>query len=203
VLFDKASLAGKRVLITGGGTGLGKGIAKHLAEHGSEVHLWGRRREILNAAAEEINAARGRVAHVQPVDVRQFDQVDAAVAEIWEKFGPLTGLINNAAANFIAPYEGPEPTRLRGYSLHRDGWRLFHDAGLRPSLDQGWEEGIYRFYAGDLGVDGLPLRSSVGNVEGGHRRHDEVARRRVGTVRHPSERGSHPGRFRPNTRGRC
>jgi len=103
VLFDKASLAGKRVLITGGGTGLGKGIAKHLAEHGSEVHLWGRRREILNAAAEEINAARGRVAHVQPVDVRQFDQVDAAVAEIWEKFGPLTGLINNAAANFIAP----------------------------------------------------------------------------------------------------
>ncbi len=52
MLFDKASLAGKRVLITGGGTGLGKGIAKHLAEHGSEVHLWGRRREILNAAAE-------------------------------------------------------------------------------------------------------------------------------------------------------
>jgi len=75
----------------------------------SEVHLWGRRREILNAAAEEINAARGRVAHVQPVDVRQFDQVDAAVAEIWEKFGPLTGLINNAAANFIAPTKDLSP----------------------------------------------------------------------------------------------
>jgi len=184
-------------------TGLGKGIAKHLAEHGSEVHLWGRRREILNAAAEEINAARGRVAHVQPVDVRQFDQVDAAVAEIWEKFGPLTGLVNNAAANFIAPTKDLSPRAYEAIASTVMDGAFFHDAGLRPSLDQGWEEGIYRFYAGDLGVDGLPLRSSVSNVEGGHRRHDQVARRRVGTVRHPSERGRTRAVSRPNTRGRC
>jgi len=99
----------------------------------------GRRREILNAAAEEINAARGRVAHVS----RGRSAVRpgrCAVAEIWEKFGPLTGLINNAAANFIAPTKdlSHAPT---SHSLHRDGWRLFPRRWLRPSLDQGWEEG--------------------------------------------------------------
>jgi NAD(P)-dependent dehydrogenase (short-subunit alcohol dehydrogenase family) len=40
---------------------------------------------------------------VQTVDVRDADAVDAAVGEIWAEHGPLTGLINNAAANFIAP----------------------------------------------------------------------------------------------------
>jgi NAD(P)-dependent dehydrogenase (short-subunit alcohol dehydrogenase family) len=41
--------------------------------------------------------------HVQTVDVRQADRVDAAMDEIWTGHGPLTGVINNAAANFIAP----------------------------------------------------------------------------------------------------
>ncbi|MFZ0227434.1 MAG: SDR family oxidoreductase, partial [Mycobacterium sp.] len=41
--------------------------------------------------------------HYQTVNVREFDQVAAAVDEIWERHGPLTGVLNNAAANFIAP----------------------------------------------------------------------------------------------------
>lgn len=112
MLFDKSALAGKRILITGGGTGLGKGVAQHLAAHGAEVHLWGRRLEVLQAAADEINALYGPVAHVQAVDIRNAERVDAAVGEIWERFGPLTGLINNAAANFIAPTKDISP---RGY----------------------------------------------------------------------------------------
>lgn len=113
MLFDKSALAGKRILITGGGTGLGKGVAKHLAQHGAEVHLWGRRLEVLSAAADEINSACGaNRAHFQAVDIRKFENVDAALAEIWEKHGPLTGLINNAAANFIAPTKDLSP---RGY----------------------------------------------------------------------------------------
>jgi NAD(P)-dependent dehydrogenase (short-subunit alcohol dehydrogenase family) len=108
-LFDPAALAGKRILITGGGTGLGKGVAGFLAAHGAEVHLWGRRPEVLQRAAAEVNDKHGMRAHFQTVDVRKPDIVDAAVEEIWDKYGPLTGLINNAAANFIAPTKDLSP----------------------------------------------------------------------------------------------
>ena len=101
-IYDPQVLAGKRVLVTGGGTGLGRGVAKYLVEHGAEVHLWGRREAVLAEAAEEVGASRPGSAHYAAVDVRDADAVDAAIGQIWEEHGPLTGLINNAAANFIA-----------------------------------------------------------------------------------------------------
>jgi NAD(P)-dependent dehydrogenase (short-subunit alcohol dehydrogenase family) len=100
-IYDPKVLAGKRILITGGGTGLGRGVAGHLVKHGAEVHLWGRRLNVLEEAASEAGPDGG--VHVQAVDVRDADAVEAAVGEIWSEHGPLTGLINNAAANFIAP----------------------------------------------------------------------------------------------------
>jgi NAD(P)-dependent dehydrogenase (short-subunit alcohol dehydrogenase family) len=110
MLFDKQCLAGKRVLITGGGTGIGKGLARHLASHGANVHIWGRRAQVLEEAAAEINGELdAERVHWQAVDIRKAEAVDAAVGEIWEKFGPLTGLINNAAANFIAPTKELSP----------------------------------------------------------------------------------------------
>src|SRR3954447_11097861 len=98
-IYDPRVLAGKRILITGGGTGLGRGVAGHLVRHGAQVHLWGRRMNVLEEAAAEI----GEGAHVETGAVRDADAVDAAVGEIWSNHGPLTGLVNNAAANFIAP----------------------------------------------------------------------------------------------------
>ena len=102
-IFDPMVLEGKRILITGGGTGLGRGVAASLAAHGAQVHLWGRRETVLADAAAEISAAHPGAVHYQTVNVREFDQVAAAVGEIWERYGPLTGVLNNAAANFIAP----------------------------------------------------------------------------------------------------
>jgi NAD(P)-dependent dehydrogenase (short-subunit alcohol dehydrogenase family) len=104
-IYDPNVLSGKRILITGGGTGLGRGVAGRLVAHGAQVHLCGRRLNVLQEAAAEIGAG----AHVQAVDVRDADAVDAAVAEIWSEHGPLTGLINNAAANFIAPTKNLSP----------------------------------------------------------------------------------------------
>ncbi|MGO8962581.1 SDR family oxidoreductase [Mycobacterium sp.] len=102
-IFDPMVLDGKRILITGGGTGLGRGVAASLAAHGAQVHLWGRRETVLADVAAEISAAHPGAVHFQTVNVREFDQVAAAVDEIWERHGPLTGVLNNAAANFIAP----------------------------------------------------------------------------------------------------
>jgi NAD(P)-dependent dehydrogenase (short-subunit alcohol dehydrogenase family) len=103
VTYADDLLAGKRILITGGGTGLGKGVARHFVAHGAQVHLWGRRIAVLEEAAEEVGAGHPDSVHVQAVDIRDGGAVDAAVATIWTEHGPLTGLVNNAAANFIAP----------------------------------------------------------------------------------------------------
>jgi NAD(P)-dependent dehydrogenase (short-subunit alcohol dehydrogenase family) len=100
--FSPDLLAGKRILITGGGTGLGRGVAGHLVAHGAEVHLWGRRAHVLEEAVAEASSQRPGSAHFHTVDVRQWDQVDETVERIWTEHGPLTGVVNNAAANFIS-----------------------------------------------------------------------------------------------------
>jgi NAD(P)-dependent dehydrogenase (short-subunit alcohol dehydrogenase family) len=96
-IFDPMVLDGKRILITGGGTGLGRGVAAQLVAHGAQVHLWGRRETVLAEAAAEISAGQPGRVHYQAVNVRDFDQVAAAIAEIWHRQGPLTGLLNNAS----------------------------------------------------------------------------------------------------------
>jgi NAD(P)-dependent dehydrogenase (short-subunit alcohol dehydrogenase family) len=99
------ALAGKRVLITGGGTGIGLAMAHHLVAHGATVHLWGRRQGVLDDAVAGLDAVRPGRASSDAVDVRHADQVQAAVARAWSEHGAVTGLLNNAAANFIAPTE--------------------------------------------------------------------------------------------------
>lgn len=138
-MFDDDVLAGKRILITGGGTGLGKGTALAFAARGAEVHLWGRRLAVLEAAAAEI----GPRAQVQAVDIRDAEAVDAAVGAIWADHGPLTGLVNNAAANFIAPtkdlsprgFEAITSTVMNGafFTTHACGKRWIAD-GLPGSV---------------------------------------------------------------------
>ncbi len=135
-IYDPEVLAGKRILVTGGGTGLGRGVSRHLVAHGAEVHIWGRREAVLQEAVEEIAENRpGRAggAYLQTVDVRDADAVDAAMQEIWDGHGPLTGVINNAAANFIAQTKDISPRAYRAVtSTVMDGsFHVTHAAGTR------------------------------------------------------------------------
>ena len=108
-IYDPEVLTGKRILVTGGGTGLGRGVSRHLVEHGAEVHIWGRRTNVLEEAAAEIAQNRPGSAHHHAVDVRDADVVDEVIGRIWEEHGALTGVINNAAANFIAQTKDISP----------------------------------------------------------------------------------------------
>jgi NAD(P)-dependent dehydrogenase (short-subunit alcohol dehydrogenase family) len=128
--FAPDALAGKRILITGGGTGLGRGVARHLVEHGAQVHLWGRRPAVLTEAAQA--AGPGSV-HTQTVDVRDGDRVDEAMGELWAEHGPLTGVLNNAAANFIAPTESLSPRAFEAVSstVMNGSFHTTHAAGRR------------------------------------------------------------------------
>jgi NAD(P)-dependent dehydrogenase (short-subunit alcohol dehydrogenase family) len=138
--FAPDALAGKRILITGGGTGLGRGLAGHLVELGADVHLWGRRPVVLEEAATEASQSRRGAVHWQAVDVRQADLVDAAMGEIWAEYGPLTGLVNNAAANFIAPTESLSPRAFEAVTgtVMGGSFNTTHAAGRR------WIEGATR-----------------------------------------------------------
>lgn len=131
-VFAPDLLTGKRILITGGGTGLGRGVARHLVEHGAAVHLWGRRPTVLDEAVEYSGAA----AH-QTVDVRDGDAVDAAMGELWTEHGPLTGVVNNAAANFIAPTESLSPRAFEAVSstVMKGSFHTTHAAGRRWIAD--------------------------------------------------------------------
>jgi NAD(P)-dependent dehydrogenase (short-subunit alcohol dehydrogenase family) len=100
-MFRADLLSGKRILVTGGGTGLGKSIAQRYLELGAEIVICGRRSEVLESAAQELRSATGGVISFVPCDIRNAEQVEAMMDEIW-KSGPLHVLVNNAAANFIA-----------------------------------------------------------------------------------------------------
>ena len=114
-VFRPDVLAGKAILVTGGGSGLGKEISKALAAKGAVVHICGRRANVLDEAVGEIGAASGahgtRV-HSHICDIRDADAVDKMMEAVWAQ-GPLTGLVNNAAANFIAPSKTLSPRGFR------------------------------------------------------------------------------------------
>jgi NAD(P)-dependent dehydrogenase (short-subunit alcohol dehydrogenase family) len=107
-IFRSDVLAGKSILVTGGGSGLGKEISKALAAKGALVHICGRRTNVLEDAVVEI----GHGAQFHICDIRDADSIETMMDAIWAH-GPLTGLINNAAANFIAPTKDLSPRGFR------------------------------------------------------------------------------------------
>ena len=101
-MFKDNLLENKRILITGGGTGLGKEMAIHFAMHGAELYICGRRENVLSETAAEISETYGTKVNYQTLDIRASKDVDDYIEFIFEK-GPLDGLVNNAAGNFISP----------------------------------------------------------------------------------------------------
>ena len=110
-MFDSKTLAGKSIVVTGGGSGLGLAMAKAFVSLGAQVTIAGRKAERLEAASREIAAAarEGGAVDALPTDVRQPDQVEALVARAVSRFGKVDGLVNNAAGNFLALSETLTP----------------------------------------------------------------------------------------------
>lgn len=102
--FREDLMAGKRVLITGGGTGLGKAVARRMAKLGARIVICGRREEILQKTSLELREESG--ADVLPIrcDIRESTQIEAMMDAIWRS-GALDVLINNASANFLSRTE--------------------------------------------------------------------------------------------------
>jgi len=110
-MFDPKILAGKSVLVTGGGSGLGLAMAKKFAAHGAKVTIAGRTLDRLEKGAQEIRAVarEGGEVDLVPADVREPDEVDNLVGHAISRFGKVDSLVNNAAGNFLVTSEDLTP----------------------------------------------------------------------------------------------
>src|SRR5438270_894179 len=107
-MFRSDLLQSKRILITGGGTGLGKGMARRFLELGATVYICGRRKEVLAATEVELRSATTGTIQSLSCDVRNPELVEQMIATIWQS-APLDVLVNNAAGNFLARTEELSP----------------------------------------------------------------------------------------------
>jgi NAD(P)-dependent dehydrogenase (short-subunit alcohol dehydrogenase family) len=107
-MFKEDTLKDEVILITGGGSGLGLSMAKKFAELGADIAICGRTEKKLKNATDELKEMETNVRWYS-VDVRDYEKVGEMVNQIIKDFGKLTGLVNNAAGNFLSASEDLSP----------------------------------------------------------------------------------------------
>ena len=117
--FAPGLMAGRVVLVTGGGSGIGRCTAHELAALGAHVVLIGRKLEKLQAVQAEI-AQDGGSASFHICDIRQEEVVKQVVAGVVSAHGRVDGLVNNAGGQYITPLE----------SISAKGWQAVIDTNL-------------------------------------------------------------------------
>lgn len=133
MMLRDGALAGQRILVTGGGSGLGRVMAEGFLILGAEVYICGRRGNVLEEAAAEMMAAHGGSVRGIPCDIRDVEAIEAMIETIWNDGGPLTGLVNNAAGNFVSR---TEDLSIRGFDaianiVFRGGFAVTQACGKR------------------------------------------------------------------------
>lgn len=112
LMFRDGLLKDQRILVTGGGTGLGKVMAEAFLILGAEVFICGRRGSVLDATADELTAQHGGKMTGLACDIRSPEAIEEMLDRIWANGGALTGLVNNAAGNFVSR---TEDLSMRGF----------------------------------------------------------------------------------------
>ena len=120
-------LTGRVAVVTGGGAGIGRGIAAGMAAFGASVALWERDADTCKATAEAIgriadSASGGALGLV--VDVRDSEQVDAALQRTVDELGEVSILVNNAGGVFKSPL----------LETTENGWDALYKSNLRHVL---------------------------------------------------------------------
>ena len=160
------------VVVSGGGSGIGKGIAFLAARLGAEVVICGRTEERLIAACDAMEQATGRRPMHYAMSIREPEDVDALYDAVFDRFGKVDHLINNAGGQF--------PQNAIEFS--RKGWLSVIDLNLNgtwwmtQSLAQRWAE------AGAGPEAGRNIINIVANVERGMPQAAHTCAARAGVI---------------------
>jgi len=132
------NLHGKRVVITGGGSGIGEDIAVQLAKAGASVVVGARRIEKINAVAKAINDSGG-TAHSISVDVTDLQQVEQFIARSMLSLGGIDILINNAGIAQSAKFANhPDEVWHQTIAVNLTGVYYTTKAVVPTMLEQKW-----------------------------------------------------------------
>jgi NAD(P)-dependent dehydrogenase (short-subunit alcohol dehydrogenase family) len=104
-MLQPDSLRGKTIIITGGGTGLGRSMGKYFSSLGANLVITSRKKEVIDQTAAELSQETGGKVIAIPCDVRKYEEIERVIKQTEEAFGSVTGVVNNAAGNFISPTE--------------------------------------------------------------------------------------------------
>ena len=104
-MLKPGSFKGKTIIITGGGTGLGRSMGKYLLELGAQLVITSRKKDVLDKSAAELTKETGGKVLAVACDIRKYNEVENVIKETETTFGPIHGILNNAAGNFISPTE--------------------------------------------------------------------------------------------------
>lgn len=108
-MFKANELAGKTIIVTGGGTGLGRSMTTYFLTLGANVVICSRKDEVIQQTAKELKVETGGNILAVACDVRKPLEVDEVLKQAVAEFGSVDGLVNNAAGNFISPTERLSP----------------------------------------------------------------------------------------------
>ncbi|OUR75323.1 2,4-dienoyl-CoA reductase [Alphaproteobacteria bacterium 46_93_T64] len=122
-IFRPDLFKGKKIIVTGGGSGIGRCTAHELVSLGADIALVGRSQDKLDTVQTEIKDAGG-IASTHSCDIRDEAAVRDTVAAILDFHGAIDGLVNNAGGQFPAPLE----------SISKNGW----DAVVNNNLTGGF-----------------------------------------------------------------
>jgi NAD(P)-dependent dehydrogenase (short-subunit alcohol dehydrogenase family) len=139
LMFRDGLLKDERILVTGGGTGLGREMAEAFLKLGATVYICGRRQGKLEETAQELMAEHGGKVVAHACDIRDADAIHAMIDAIWADGGALTGVVNNAAGNFISR---TEDLSINGFNaiadiVFRGTFYVTHDVGTRIIKEGG------------------------------------------------------------------
>jgi 2-hydroxycyclohexanecarboxyl-CoA dehydrogenase len=130
--------ASKTALVTGGGSGMGRAASQRFARDGMAVGVLDIAGRAAAIVAKEINEAGGRALGLQ-ADVASKAQVEAALAQLRNAFGPVTVLVNNAAIEEFCPFsEITEQSWDRHIDVNLKGIYIVTQAVLPDMLSSGW-----------------------------------------------------------------
>src|SRR5687768_9010046 len=99
------SLKNKTIVVTGGGTGLSRSMGKYFLELGANLVITSRKKEVIDKTAAELSKETGGKVLAVACDVRKYEEIENVLRSAENEFGQITGVVNNAAGNFISPTE--------------------------------------------------------------------------------------------------